>query len=547
MLKRSYKVTPHTKSAEELGQTASEFNQQSNKAFFGDTVASGEGKLQTDVKKRSHKKDEADLNDAKSVIHNKTDADSAVDLKEAEPDIAVYRRRWYILAVYSLVTFTQAALWNTWGPIAVSCQKVFGWNDTILALLPNWGPIGFLLSEWMFSWSMDVHGIRLCCVVTAAMTAVASAIRCITSEPPYITWTANISAFLNGLGGPVAMGVPPVLSAAWFPPNQRTTSTAIATLFNYAGVAAAFLIGPLFENNDKANTTYTGSLLQNESVSMTTNSSLMYNQEEAADIDRIRNKIMVVMYAECGWCIMVLILILAYFPSKPPMPPSKTASQERLDMKSGFKKLMRNKMFLQLCFAYGIPVGIVGLWGGVLTVNLKSYDVSEAQAGWIGFNSIVAGCLGSLLIARISDRFSKHIRQMIIFLYSLAFASFLWLNLTLVGVIPSSIAQIYISIVAGTFFVNACVPLLIEMACENTYPVAEGITTIMMLTSLNVSGLLFLGVQMIPNIGTAWENWGVLTSIVVCIPVLILMNDSYNRLNIDETVSDKTIELTLKN
>jgi hypothetical protein len=32
---------------------------------------------------------------------------------------------------------------------------------------------------------------------------------------------------LNGLAGPVAMGGPPVLSALWFPANERTTATAL--------------------------------------------------------------------------------------------------------------------------------------------------------------------------------------------------------------------------------------------------------------------------------------------------------------------------------
>ena len=39
------------------------------------------------------------------------------------------------------------------------------------------------------------------------------------------------------------MGAPPAVSAEWFPPEQRTTATAIATLFNTMGLAVSFLLG----------------------------------------------------------------------------------------------------------------------------------------------------------------------------------------------------------------------------------------------------------------------------------------------------------------
>ncbi|XP_033730627.1 solute carrier family 49 member 4 homolog, partial [Pecten maximus] len=129
------------------------------------------------------------------------------------------------------------------------------------------------------------------------------------------TRTANIAAFLNALGGPVAMGAPPVLSAAWFPPNQRTTSTAIATISNYAGFAASFLIGPLF---DSLATKEQTNMSDSESVTFSSmdNHTLSKNHSDADN-------------HECGWCVLVMLLILFYFPSKPPTPPSKTASEGR--------------------------------------------------------------------------------------------------------------------------------------------------------------------------------------------------------------------------
>ena len=48
---------------------------------------------------------------------------------------------------------------------------------------------------------------------------------------------------LNGLAGPVAMAAPPAVSAIWFPPDQRTTATAVGTLFGMMGTAVGFFLG----------------------------------------------------------------------------------------------------------------------------------------------------------------------------------------------------------------------------------------------------------------------------------------------------------------
>ena len=57
---------------------------------------------------------------------------------------------------------------------------------------------------------------------------------------------------LNGLAGPVTQAAPPLLSASWFPPAQRTTATAVAALCGSLGVALSFVIGPKFVTDIKS-------------------------------------------------------------------------------------------------------------------------------------------------------------------------------------------------------------------------------------------------------------------------------------------------------
>ena len=59
----------------------------------------------------------------------------------------VYKTRWYILAVFSIVAALNNLIWNTWGPIQGTSQVVFGWDSTTITLLAaDWGPISFVIA-----------------------------------------------------------------------------------------------------------------------------------------------------------------------------------------------------------------------------------------------------------------------------------------------------------------------------------------------------------------------------------------------------------------
>ena len=73
--------------------------------------------------------------------------------------LQVFKRRWYILILFSLVSAAQSTIWNTWGPIAQSAQMAFGWSLGEIALLTNWGCIMYVSSMVFFSWLMDVKGM----------------------------------------------------------------------------------------------------------------------------------------------------------------------------------------------------------------------------------------------------------------------------------------------------------------------------------------------------------------------------------------------------
>ena len=75
------------------------------------------------------------------------------------PKAKHYFRRWWILAIFSYNGITQTLIWNTWGPIAQSAKYVFGWNDAIIGMIPNYSTIATLFSVLFASYFMDHKGM----------------------------------------------------------------------------------------------------------------------------------------------------------------------------------------------------------------------------------------------------------------------------------------------------------------------------------------------------------------------------------------------------
>ncbi|XP_046357431.2 solute carrier family 49 member 4-like isoform X1 [Haliotis rufescens] len=462
---------------------------------------------------------------------------------DSELKVKLYKRRWYILAIYSLFAGSQGLVWNTWGPISQSCEEAFGWKNADISLLTNWGPISYIVAAVFFSWMIDVKGLRWACLSSMFLVAAGCGLRIITSTPPLVTWLNHVGLFLNGLAGPAAMSGPPVVSALWFAPHERTTSTALCYALTVGLQSLSFIIGPLLVP-EKAQPNCT---IGNQSVAFGVDlpnynfnefelfdNNSCSNASKAARVTKERKDIMFLLYIEFGWSMAVLLAMLLYFPKKPAIPPCVSASMKRESFRKGLIELMKRGDFWIVCFVYGLALGVCNVWTGVIDVNLKPHGIHQKEAGWIGFYGTVSGCLGSLIMARFADIFSKHMKWIILILYMLGGGFFVWFALICQGIAPSSTAMLYVAVIGGVTTLNSAVPLLFEMSCELTYPIGEGTTNGILTLMNNIGGLVFLFVLMAPSIGTMWMNWTIIGVIGVCVPVLFLLKDTYNRLELDE-------------
>ena len=196
----------------------------------------------------------------------------------------------------------------------------------------------------------------------------------------------NLGQFLVMAGGPVALGAPPLVSATWFPPNERTTATAIGTLVGYFGIAIAFAVGPAMVPNE-----IPASSIGNASAT-----------EKVINLGRMMNhKITKYTYFELGLCGVVFLCILCYFPSRPPLPPSLTSSRSHtLSTKTSFRRVLRNGQFWLLMVLAGASFAIYFGWLSMLDVFLAKFQVDPITAGWLGCSATLAGVVSGVLLAR---------------------------------------------------------------------------------------------------------------------------------------------------
>ncbi|XP_059177517.1 solute carrier family 49 member 4-like [Physella acuta] len=463
------------------------------------------------------------------------------DSINANQPLKVYKRRWYILVLFSLYAFSQNAVWNTWGPISTSSEEAFGWTDSTIAWLNNWGPVAYIMFGLLFPWLLQVKGLRWAVLPSMFLVVLGCACRVITSEPGAGTILIHIGQFLNGVAGPVGMGAIPTLSSQWFPPKERVTATSISVCISVVGSALPFVLGPVLVPTGPpkaANGTTTTSPLSTTNAFLSDQNEYLFELPNvtASRVSQERKEIMRYMYYECGWSALIFILILIYFPSKPPHPPCPSATVVRDKYWTGMWSLKSKGYFVLLSVIYGISLGVINCWASVLNVNLNAINVSESEAGWIGFYATLASAAGSMLIGRFGDIFARRMTLFILVMYILGAGCFVVFTLVLIKVIPYSDVLLYATVIGGNGLINAAVPMIYELGCELAYPTSEGAANGFLTYLNNMGGLFFLAVFAVPHIGTMWMNWAALGSIVICIPMIAALKGRFNRLEVDEGV-----------
>ena len=306
------------------------------------------------------------------------------------PPIKATNARWWILLVYCLLAVCQACSWNIYSPIYPAVYMAFpSWTPTYMNWLINSANISFGLSLYPISRAISWFGPRKVTLFAAVMVLIGAMLRCLPIPDGQTQQIVQVVAMLcNGAGGTWLKFGGPIVSDLWFPSEERTTATAIASVATYTGAALGFVVGPAAVGSPST-------------------------QSEA------RRAINHLFYIEAAVCFLCAIMCISYFPNRPDYPPSEAALAKREAEKSAFDKARNEDIVetsenetseennivgndaqppegvapyfawnsntlkywvISLCMA--LPLGMFQGWNSTMFSCLKPLDVTENEASW---------------------------------------------------------------------------------------------------------------------------------------------------------------------
>ena len=147
---------------------------------------------------------------------------------ENESEFRTFKRRWYILAVFSSLGLSQNWIYSTYGPISGAVQGAYpSWTSSTVAMTANAGTISYLAFTWPCVWLLHKLGTRRSTLLITAAATVASVLRSLAFTAERFTASTFLCLTINGLVGVLVSAGAPLISALWFPEHERVTATCI--------------------------------------------------------------------------------------------------------------------------------------------------------------------------------------------------------------------------------------------------------------------------------------------------------------------------------
>ncbi|EDO36889.1 predicted protein [Nematostella vectensis] len=178
----------------------------------------------------------------------------------------------------------------------------------------------------------------------------------------------------------------------------------------------------------------------------------------------------------------------------------------------------------------------------VFALAVKPFGIGETKAGWLGCAGTMAGITSGIILARCADYVQHYTKNILMVLFLGTSLAQLFFSMTCSELIPYSEIVLFASIIVGGLFFNGTTPLMFELAMECVYPVAEGITAVLLLVAGNVIYLAFQVAFMFPGVSVKWMNWFTVVATGICVPALLFYKGkmSYFKLGLDEDKREET-------
>merc|ERR1711962_37296 len=373
-------------------------------------------------------------------------------------NVRVTPYRWFVLTLYSLTAFSNTLVWLSLFTVSdatvayyrISEAKLI-WSSTVVSALQVLVavPVTFLPSRL---------GLRTTMIVAAVINAVGA---CIMIAG---THRAGFAFFVTGqtivaLSASILPQLAPQVSAVWFGEKEQALSTSVGIIIGNAGAAVGFLQPAL----------------------------MITNINPAQNIPFIDRKLKELIYSQAGLCVFMLIMVVFFFKREPLVPPSYSqavrVTENSLTLhsfKNAYKVLLKDRHYIVCSHAFAfnnlllitVPIFLNSI------VSWK-FPYHDALIGWMGFGSIVAGIVGSVVFSIILDKTQQH-KKIVMLLGASTLVLWVAFTETLANYdhLPLIITLLVLCLFTFIPFSPVCVDMLVEM----TYPIPESMSFVLPIT-----------------------------------------------------------------
>jgi FLVCR family MFS transporter 7 len=305
-----------------------------------------------------------------------------------------------------------------------------------------------------------------------------------------------IGTIMVGAAQPFFQCTPPFLSATWFAPSERATSTAVALNFNQIGIAVAFLVGGEMASDRMGLETYFGLI--------------------------------------AVICTAVMAGTLLQFENEPPVPPSASELEKKIrgekepPFLESVQKFFKTRGFTKALAAFVCSISITNVVGAFIDEVLERGGITEQfHIDLAGAGFELAILTGGILIGGYVDR-TKEYKKVTLACLGLTAASLIPLGLT-----EHAIGQEPILLILSLLFLGVAAgpiqPINAELAVDVTYPGDEtAVESVQQIGGNLISALLIpiaelaskRDYQVLPNI--PWAASDIRGDVILLVTIALL-------------------------
>lgn len=350
-------------------------------------------------------------------------------------------QKWLMLALLSLLSGVNQGICYSYAPIAsiaeTRWQQELHSTELITVYFVSYIPCSFV-----GSWLMDKKGLRYGVLLGAALQALGASVRYAATFASSVTLEVQVTLvgqLLASIAMPFMVNSPPVLSANWFLPSQRATSTSIAVNANAMGTAFIYLIAPFVVHSVDAIPAWNLYFAVVATASFV--ASYMFFRSFPLSIEKRGETESIV---------------------------SDVQLHEEYDWKQWGNAFL-HRGFWHTLFAFSIAECIVNAMSALLGKFLSTEGFSKSQIGLIGAAFIVSSLVGSQIISSYVDQRRNHQQATLVCvgLTALFLATF---KLTLA---EAGTWVTLSTLMALGAFLGPVQPIVLELGVECAFPTSE--------------------------------------------------------------------------